>query len=78
MRLLLLFLSLLAVYVVASAEEVGVLVRFGLSDRAPTAWDGSVSVSAGKVDTVTGWRFTSWVSLSSFGRGFTGTDGTRI
>lgn len=39
------------------AEEVGVLVRFGLTDKSSTAWDGSVAVSAGKVAMVTGWRF---------------------
>ncbi|MFM7743791.1 MAG: hypothetical protein ACKO8X_09955, partial [Verrucomicrobiota bacterium] len=55
------FLVILSLFLSASsflgAEEVGVLVRFGLTDHAPTVWDGSVSVSAGKVDMVTGWRF---------------------
>lgn len=57
MRTPVIVVCLLIFAVLLPAEEVGVLVRFGLTDHAPTVWDGSVSVSAGKVDTVTGWRF---------------------
>jgi hypothetical protein len=57
MRFFVILSLLLTVPSLLRAEEVGVLVRFGLTDRAPTVWDGSVSVSAGKADMVTGWRF---------------------
>lgn len=39
------------------AADVGVRVRFGLTDKAPTKWDGTISVSPGKVETLEGWRF---------------------
>lgn len=38
-------------------ENAGLLIRFGFTDKAPTAWDGSLSVSAGKVGSLEGWRF---------------------
>ncbi|HEY3837656.1 MAG TPA: hypothetical protein VGL72_13840, partial [Bryobacteraceae bacterium] len=32
-------------------------ILFGLADKEPTAWDGSVKVSGGTVRSITGWRF---------------------
>src|ERR1700760_4820921 len=32
-------------------------ILFGLADKEPTAWDGSVKVSGGSVRSITGWRF---------------------
>src|SRR5581483_4812269 len=40
-----------------SAAEVGVRIRFGLTDDSNTKWDGSVTVSPGKVSSISGWRF---------------------
>src|SRR5215469_8586895 len=38
-------------------SDVGVRIRFGLTDKAPTKWDGTISVSPGKIETLEGWRF---------------------
>jgi hypothetical protein len=40
-----------------SAAEVGVRIRFGLTDKEPQAWDGTVSVQPGQVAAISGWRF---------------------
>ena len=32
-------------------------ILFGLADKEPTSWDGSVKVSGGTVRSITGWRF---------------------
>src|SRR5438552_12577730 len=40
-----------------AAAEVGVRVRFGLTDKEPETWNGSVSVKPGKVAALSGWRF---------------------
>ena len=40
-----------------SAADVGVRIRFGLTDKSPTKWDGTVSVSPGAVERLDGWRF---------------------
>jgi hypothetical protein len=32
---------------VASAEDVGLRLRFGLNDKEPTTWDGTVTVAPG-------------------------------
>src|SRR5438552_17915051 len=40
-----------------AAAEVGVRVRFGLTDKEPETWNGSVNVTPGKVAAVSGWRF---------------------
>src|SRR5207244_3875255 len=40
-----------------SAAEVGVRVRFGLTDKEPENWNGTVNVTPGKVAAVSGWRF---------------------
>src|SRR6476646_11552086 len=42
---------------IIAAAEAGVRIRFGLNDKETTAWDGSVSVSPGKVVGISGWRF---------------------
>lgn len=41
----------------AAADEVGVRVRFGLTDKEPKSWNGTVSVAPGKVALISGWRF---------------------
>src|SRR4051812_19655129 len=41
----------------AAAADVGVRIRFGLTDTGNTAWDGSVAVTPGKVESIDGWRF---------------------
>jgi hypothetical protein len=43
--------------VAAVAGDAGVRIRFGLNDREPTVWNGSVAVQPGKVVSVSGWRF---------------------
>ena len=40
-----------------SADQVGVRVRFGVGDREPAVWDGSVTVTDGKLLHIDGWRF---------------------
>lgn len=47
----------LAVVLPASAADVGVRIRFGLTDRSPTKWDGTLSVAPGQVERIDGWRF---------------------
>jgi len=41
----------------AFALDVGVRIRFGLTDKAPQKWDGAISVSPGKIERIDGWRF---------------------
>ena len=41
----------------AHAEEAGLLILLGAGDSEPTVWDGSLTVSSGKVMELTGWRF---------------------
>jgi len=41
----------------APANEVGVRIRFGLTDDSNTDWDGTVTVSPGRVSLISGWRF---------------------
>src|SRR6476659_4369339 len=53
---LLLSFLFLAVHV-TSAAEVGVRIRFGLTDKEPEVWNGTVSVKPGKVAAISGWRF---------------------
>jgi len=57
MKTLLSSLVLLSSLCLASAGEVGVRIRFGLTDNGNTAWDGTVAVSPGKVASIDGWRF---------------------
>ncbi|MES2695058.1 MAG: hypothetical protein V4773_16415 [Verrucomicrobiota bacterium] len=40
-----------------SAADVGVRIRFGLTDTGNTVWDGKVSVTPGTVERIDGWRF---------------------
>ena len=39
------------------ALDVGVRIRFGLTDKEPNKWDGTISVAPGKVERIDGWRF---------------------
>ena len=39
------------------ASEVGVRIRFGLTDTQPTRWDGTIAVSPGRIERIDGWRF---------------------
>src|SRR6516165_12477262 len=41
----------------ALASDVGVRIRFGLTDKEPKKWDGTISVVPGKIERVDGWRF---------------------
>jgi hypothetical protein len=51
-------LSLAATFVwPVFAADVGVRIRFGLTDKAPTKWDGTISVSPGRIERIDGWRF---------------------
>ena len=51
--------SLLAVMLAwpVVAADVGVRIRFGLTDKTPTKWDGTISVAPGRVERLDGWRF---------------------
>src|SRR5215471_7441663 len=39
------------------ASEIGVRIRFGLTDKEPKKWDGTISVAPGKIERIDGWRF---------------------
>src|SRR5437870_11982605 len=39
------------------ALDAGVRIRFGLTDKEPKKWDGTVSVAPGKIERIDGWRF---------------------
>jgi hypothetical protein len=41
----------------AFSLEIGVRIRFGLTDKEPKKWDGSATVSAGTIERIDGWRF---------------------
>ena len=41
----------------ASAADVGVRIRFGLTDTSNGKWDGTVTVAPGQVLSIDGWRF---------------------
>ena len=51
--------TLLAIAVACSslASEVGVRVRFGLTDKESKKWDATISVAPGKIERIDGWRF---------------------
>src|SRR5215468_3196597 len=53
------FWTLLAIVVSfpVLASEVGVRIRFGLTDKEPKKWDGTISVAPGKIERIDGWRF---------------------
>ena len=42
---------------IASADQMGVRIRFGVGDTKVADWDGSVEVSEGRVLSIDGWRF---------------------
>jgi hypothetical protein len=54
-RLACLFLALSSLP--AFAADVGVRIRFGLTDNGNTVWDGSVAVAPGTIERIDGWRF---------------------
>jgi hypothetical protein len=41
----------------AAAQDAAVRIRFGVGDRQPTNWDGTVTVEGGQVVAIDGWRF---------------------
>ncbi len=41
----------------AVAADIGVRIRFGLTDTGNTTWDGKVTVAPGSVERIDGWRF---------------------
>ena len=49
----LVFVSVLPVL----ASDVGVRIRFGLTDKEPKKWDAAISVAPGKIERIDGWRF---------------------
>jgi hypothetical protein len=53
--LLLLPLILLASF--AAAADTELLIQFGLNDKESTVWDGSITVTPGEVQEVSGYRF---------------------
>lgn len=53
----LLLCSFLALGSLVHAEDAGFLLQLGLGDKEPTAWDGSLKVSEGKVTDLRGYRF---------------------
>lgn len=56
LRLSLLCAAFAAAFDLAAAE-VGLRIRFGLNDKSNTTWDGTVTVSSGRVARISGWRF---------------------
>ena len=65
-------------HALAQAEEHTFRIRFGLTDTEPTAWDGSVTVSGGRVASLRSWRpraadkveGSSWMLSTTPGRQF--------
>ncbi|OYW75203.1 MAG: hypothetical protein B7Z37_14350 [Verrucomicrobia bacterium 12-59-8] len=55
MKLLLLSLILLGSF--ASAADTELLIHLGLNDKASTVWDGSITVTPGEVQEISGYRF---------------------
>ena len=47
----------LCVSIPGLAGEIGVRIRFGLTDKEPKKWDATISVSPGKIERIDGWRF---------------------
>ena len=52
-----LLLSLAFVCSSVLADDAGLLLQLGLTDKEPTVWDGEVKVSPGTVQGIAGWRF---------------------
>ena len=57
MKSFLRLVMLRAICLIAHANEVGVRIRFGLTDDSNTNWSGKAAVSPGRVASVAGWRF---------------------
>jgi len=39
------------------AADISVRIRFGLTDKEPTKWDGTISAVPGQIERIDGWRF---------------------
>jgi len=57
LRSALVFSTLFIAAQASLAADVGLRVRFGLTDKEPEVWNGTVSVTPGKVAALSGWRF---------------------
>ncbi len=44
---------------IAMPQATAFRILFGLTDKAPTVWDGRATVASGKVLNIQGWRFTA-------------------
>src|SRR5206468_4818219 len=53
------FCALLAVMIgwPALGSDLGVRIRFGLTDKEPKKWDATVAVTPGTIERIDGWRF---------------------
>ena len=51
------FVAFCLLPLIAPAADVGMRIRFGLTDTGNTEWDGNVSLSHGTVERIDGWRF---------------------
>lgn len=49
--------AFLALAARAPGADIGVRIRFGLTDTSNTVWDGKVAVSPGTIERIDGWRF---------------------
>ena len=50
------FLAIIVAWPVL-ASDIGVRIRFGLTDKEPKKWDATLSVTPGKIERIDGWRF---------------------
>jgi len=50
------FLAIIVAWPVL-ASDIGVRIRFGLTDKEPKKWDATLSVAPGKIERIDGWRF---------------------
>src|SRR2546425_12214205 len=57
MRSTTLFLIVVSFTFTVHASEIGVRIRFGITDKTSTVWDGTATVSPGKIVHIDGWRF---------------------
>jgi hypothetical protein len=57
MKKIVVLLGLSLLGAAANADDVGLRLRLGLNDKTPTNWDGSVTVSPGRVTAISGWHF---------------------
>ncbi len=42
---------------IATAEDAALLIQFGIGDKEPTIWDGTLTATPGKVTEISGYRF---------------------